>query len=61
VNDTPLKQLLQEMSLDGIEGVIEIIEQRPDVKKVILVTQESYDEASVHFKNVIERVPDESA
>lgn len=61
MSDISIKELLQTMSLDGIEDVIEIIRGRPDVKEVILVLQKEYDDMSEHFKNFVEGLPYESA
>lgn len=49
------------MSIDGIEDVLDIIRQRPDIKEVLLVTQDAYDDASLHFKQFVEGLPDETA
>ena len=61
MNDISTKELLQTMSLDGIEDVIDIIRGRTDVKEVILVLQKEYDDMSQHFKQFVEGLPDESA
>ncbi len=61
MSDTPLKQQLLEMSLEGIESVIDIIRSRPDIQGVFLITKKESDEMSKHFKDLVERIPDEPA
>lgn len=61
MSEIPLKQQLLEMSLDGIRDVIKVIQSRPDIYDVSMMTEKEKEELSERVKNFILEVPDESA
>lgn len=60
MSDTPLKQQLLEMSLDGVRRVLEIIESRPDVVSVVLLDEidllEMKAEDENHFRGLVTQI-----
>jgi hypothetical protein len=61
---TTLKEVLEDLSLDGIMRVIDIIRQRDDIASIIVTTKDELKQTEERYKiqhNKLMGVPDEPA
>jgi Cu2+-containing amine oxidase len=60
MSDISIKELLQTMSLDGIEDVVDIIRSRSDIVSVVLLTEtdllEMKAEDERHFRQFAKQI-----
>lgn len=53
MTEPTIKQMLQTMSLDGIEDVVQIIRSRPDIFDIMIVTNKEQEEMTTHFQELM--------
>jgi hypothetical protein len=56
MNDFSLKQLIQEMSLEGALEVVSILRDRPDIASILVTTQKEMDEMDAYYKTHFEEL-----
>lgn len=53
MTEPTIKQMLQTMSLDGIEDVVQIIRSRPDIFDIMIVTNKEQEKMTTHFQELM--------
>lgn len=65
MSDTPLKQQLLEMSLEGVLQIIEVIRSRPDITSIEVLTEvdllEMRAEDEQHFRGLVRQIREDIA
>lgn len=58
MSELSLKQTIKEMSLAGVQELVEIIRSRPDVEDIFIVTKKDSEEMSTHFRDLFKHLGD---